>query len=114
MKDEERSLGHEESASSHESETPLASLAPEITLTANVIERTWIRIFVDGQDAKEFILPPGSHPEWKAREGFELLIGNAGGIDLELNGQKIKKLGTSGQVVRLSLPEGYRSTVAQD
>ena len=114
LKDEERSSAHEESASSRDPETPLAALAPEITLKADVVERTWIKIFVDGQDPKEFIFPPGSHPEWKAREGFELLIGNAGGINLELNGQKIKKLGTSGQVVRLSLPEGYKSRVVQD
>jgi len=80
---------------------------PELILKAHVKEGTWLRIFVDEQEPKEYILRPGSEPEWKAKEGFELLIGNAGGIDLEFNGEKIEKLGALGQVVRLRLPRNY-------
>jgi len=80
---------------------------PELILKARVKEGTWLRIFVDEQEPKEYILRPGSEPEWRAKEGFELLIGNAGGIDLEFNGEKIEKLGALGQVVRLKLPRNY-------
>jgi len=76
-----------------------------LVLRAAVKERTWVRIFVDDQDPKEYIFQPGSKPEWTANEGFELVIGNAGGIELELNGQRVEDLGRSGQVVRLRLPK---------
>ena len=79
-----------------------------MVLRAHIRERTWIRIFIDDQEPKEYIFSPGSVPEWHAQKGFELLIGNAGGMDLEFNGKKIMNLGDSGQVVRLNLPEDYR------
>ncbi len=90
---------------------PEISPGPEtrdLILKANVREKTWVRIFVDDQDPKEYIFTPGSHPEWKAKEGMELLIGNAAGISFEFNGVQIENIGNPGQVVRLSLPEGYK------
>lgn len=90
---------------------------PEIIgliLKANVREKTWVKIFVDEQEPKEYILSPGANPEWEAKEGFELLVGNAGGISLEFNGEQVKDLGNSGQVVRLSLPEGYKRENLQE
>ncbi len=80
----------------------------EQTLTAYVKETTWIRIFVDDDDPKEYIFREGSQPQWDAEEGFELLIGNAGGIEFVFNGKEIKNLGKPGQVIRLTLPENYK------
>ncbi len=76
-----------------------------LVLRAVVKERTWVRIFVDDKDPKEYIFQPGSEPQWTAEKGFELLIGNAGGIELELNGERVEGLGKRGQVVRLRLPK---------
>lgn len=78
-----------------------------LTLTVHIRERTWIKIFVDDGDPKEYIFNSGSHHEWKARNGFDLLIGNADGVDLVFNGEKIENLGKPGQVVRLLLPQYY-------
>ena len=83
------------------------SETPEMILKANIRERTWVRIFVDDQPPKEYTFRPDRNPEWRAKEGFELLIGNAGGIDLEFNGEKIENLGDPGQVVRVRLPRNY-------
>ena len=88
--------------------------AGDMTLKAEVTERTWVRIFVDQQDPKEYIFRPGTRPEWKAREGFELLIGNARGIVFEFNGEKIDDLGDQGQVVRLKIPEDYERRHSQE
>lgn len=77
---------------------------PNLSLKVNVREKTWLRISVDEVGPKEYVFFPGRHYEWKAETGFELLIGNAGGIDLEYNGKKIEGLGVSGKVVRLRLP----------
>jgi cytoskeletal protein RodZ len=78
-----------------------------LTLTAHFRERTWIKIYVDDGDPKEYIFNPGNRHEWKARKGFDLIIGNADGIDLEFNGEKIENLGAPGQVVRLVFPQYY-------
>jgi cytoskeleton protein RodZ len=113
----------EEKAATSFSAGPLLAYEPEISpetesreliLKANVREKTWVRIFVDDQDPKEYIFTPGSYPEWKAKEGMELLIGNAGGISFEFNGVQIENIGNPGQVVRLSLPEGYKRKKFQD
>jgi len=98
----------------YEPEISPGSETRELILKANVREKTWVRIFVDDQDPKEYVFTPGSHPEWKAKEGLELLIGNAGGISFEFNGVQIENIGNPGQVVRLNLPEGYKRKELQD
>jgi len=80
---------------------------PELILRAKIRERTYIRILVDDRSPKEYVFRPGSSLEWRAKKGFELLIGNAGGVDLEFDGEKVGKLGRPGQVVRLKFPEKY-------
>jgi cytoskeleton protein RodZ len=96
------------------SETDSGIETQELILSAHVREGTWIRIYVDDQDPKEYILRPGSQPQWRAKKGFELLIGNAGGIGLEFGGKRIESLGGLGQVVRLKLPENYERGNLQD
>jgi cytoskeleton protein RodZ len=79
----------------------------EFRLRATVSARTWVRVQIDDSEIREYMFHPGNRPEWKARQGFYLIIGNAGGIDLNLNGEDIPKLGGSGQVVRLRLPRDF-------
>jgi hypothetical protein len=86
---------------------PSAEKAEKVTLRlkGNVTERTWLSISIDGLKAKEYTFGPSDTPEWEAEKGFELLIGNAGGITLEFNGKKLDNLGKQGQVVRIRLPK---------
>ena len=88
--------------------------SPELTLKVSIRETTWLRIFVDDQDPKEYIFRPQENFEWKAKKGFEVLIGNASGIDLEFNGTRIENHGTPGQVVCLTFPTGYERRPTQD
>jgi cytoskeletal protein RodZ len=78
------------------------------TLRAFVKEETWLKIYVDDENPREYIFRPGSQPQWGAQEGFEMVIGNAGGIEFDFNGQRIADFGRSGQVVRLRFPENYQ------
>lgn len=88
---------------------PAAQPAGEarLSLKAHVRERTWIRVLIDDQPAREYDLRPDSQIEWRGSKGFELLIGNAGGLALEFEGKMMENLGKRGQVIRMSLPEGY-------
>jgi cytoskeleton protein RodZ len=84
---------------------PEEALTPQFELTAHVRSRTWIAIHVDDQPEKEYLFQPGGTFAWEAREGFDILVGNAGGIDFVLNGTEIGTLGAEGEVVRIRLPK---------
>jgi cytoskeletal protein RodZ len=78
--------------------------SPQYTLTANINKQTWIAIYIDEKPVKEYLFQPGNTVKWSAEEGFDILIGNAGGIEFFLNGDPVGNLGTEGSVVRLKLP----------
>jgi cytoskeleton protein RodZ len=77
---------------------------PWMVLKGTVNERTWVSISLDGAEPKEFIFEKGAKPEWKAKKGFRVVIGNGAGMDFDLDGKRIENLGKPGEVVRLSLP----------
>ena len=96
-------------------ETQEQTVSPDAyELKAVVLEETWVRIQVDNGGPKEYIFQPGARPQWKAKEGFHLMVGNAGGIELELNGAKLKSLGKPGKVVKLNLPASFKPTMIED
>jgi cytoskeleton protein RodZ len=80
--------------------------SPRFTLTAHVSNRTWIAIYIDDGPAKEYLFQRGDTMKWTADKGFDILVGNAAGIDFLLNGKEVGYLGPEGKVVRLKLPEG--------
>jgi hypothetical protein len=69
------------------------------------VEPTWIRVQIDEARPTEELLSPGTTRQWTADRRFLLTVGNAGGVELELNGKVLPSLGARGAVVRqLSLP----------
>ena len=56
------------------------------------------------QKPNEYYLNPGDQVELEATLGYNLFIGNAGGIRLLLNSEPIEVPGKSGQVVNLKIP----------
>jgi hypothetical protein len=74
-------------------------------LRAEAAETTWIRISTDETGEHEYLLQPGEQLTWRASSNYKLLIGNAGGIQLYLNDEPLKRLGETGQVVYLKLPD---------
>jgi cytoskeletal protein RodZ len=70
-------------------------------------ERTWIRVQADEAGPQDATLEPGATREWTATRRFLLTVGNAGGIELTLDGRRLAPLGARGAVIRdLILPEG--------
>jgi len=96
-------------------ETQAETVSPETyELKGLVLDETWVRIQIDNGGLKEYIFQPGARPQWKAREGFYLTVGNAAGIELELNDTKLKSLGKPGKVVKLNLPASFRPARSED
>lgn len=77
---------------------------PNYRLLINATEETWLKIIIDATIQKEFLLKPGENAELEADSGFNVLIGNAGGVHMMLNGELVYSEGLSGQVVNLELP----------
>ncbi|MFH1487900.1 MAG: RodZ domain-containing protein, partial [Pseudomonadota bacterium] len=98
-------------AETESSQAEAASLPSEgLDLQGDVRMRTWLRICIDGQAPREYIFQPGSRPQWRAKEGFYLIIGNAAGIRFQFDGKAFGDLGNLGQVIRLKFPEEYDSS----
>jgi len=76
----------------------------KLILKITAIEETWMKIIIDGQKPNEYNLKPGDQIELEATLGYNLFIGNAGGIRLLLNSESIEVPGKSGQVVSLKIP----------
>ncbi|MBA4418517.1 MAG: hypothetical protein C0392_11515 [Syntrophus sp. (in: bacteria)] len=66
-------------------------------------ERTWISVVIDEKEKKEFMLSPQEIIVLNAKEGFDILVGNAGGVKLLLNGKETEFTGKSGEVKRIKL-----------
>lgn len=74
------------------------------TLELTARERTWLRIEPGDGEPEEVMMEPGESMEWEARGGFEIKVGNAGGVSAVLNGKDIGLLGKRGQVIKIRLP----------
>ncbi|MBS3819985.1 helix-turn-helix domain-containing protein [bacterium] len=63
-------------------------------------EKTWIKLFVDGEKKLDGIMNPGKKFQVQASKEILLHLGNAGGVSYTINNQKGKILGASGEVVK--------------
>ena len=83
-----------------------ATLKPQnkLVLDITAVDDTWIKVIIDNKDSKEYNLNSGENLELEASAGFNLLIGNAGGLELEFNGKPIKISGKAGGGVNIQLP----------
>jgi cytoskeleton protein RodZ len=103
-----------EAAPAIEREPEPAVTTDSLVLTGIVKARTWVRICVDDQEPKEYIFQPGSRPQWKGANGFNILIGNAAGVEFDFNGKNVGSLGEQGKVVRLRFPEDFKGTKCEE
>ena len=74
--------------------------ASALRLVVRAMEPTWVQVETDEGQTVQELLPAGAVREWLAQSRFTLTVGNAGGIQLELNGRALPPLGRSGEVIR--------------
>lgn len=80
-------------------------------LVIHAVEPTWIRVQVDDGQVSEELLPAGAGREWTAARRFVLTVGNAGGLEIDLNGKRMPVLGARGAVIqKLVLPPEAQGT----
>jgi len=72
-----------------------------LSLQLKALEETWVRLDVDDQSGRGMTLKPGEDISVQASNRIRMILGNAGGLDLTLNGKKLEKFGKSGEVLTL-------------
>lgn len=68
------------------------------------VEETTLKITADGGLPEEYILKPEDHLELKAEKMYTILIDNACGVSLLLNGNSVSVPGKCGQTATIQLP----------
>jgi cytoskeleton protein RodZ len=67
-------------------------------LAVRLDDRSWLRIIVDGTDRMEGVFDAGTERVFRGKTAT-VRVGNAGGVDISVNGKDLGKLGASGDVV---------------
>jgi cytoskeleton protein RodZ len=91
-------------------QNPSASAPHRLRVQAKT--KTWLHVTIDDQPMKRLFLLPGQAVEWSAEQGFTLSLGNAGGVQLTLDGQELPPLGKAGQMVHNVRLPAQRKTPA--
>jgi cytoskeleton protein RodZ len=81
-----------------------AEAREKLKLQVIAVEKTWLKVIVDGQNARSYDLKPEDRLELEGTHNFNLMIGNATGLRIFLNERPVKIFGSSGQVVSLKIP----------
>ncbi len=87
-----------------EAGSPPVAASEKLSLVVTTTEDTWMKVIIDGVSPREYSLKPGQTMTLEASSNFNLLIGNAGGVQLSLNDAPVNIPKKSGQVVTLQLP----------
>lgn len=87
--------------------TPTNSPSAGVEVLMRVDARTWVQVRVDSQEPSSALLEAGDDQVWQGNESIELVIGNAGGAYLTVNGEELGYLGAEGEVVEIQFgPSG--------
>jgi len=82
------------------STTPLRKEASEILLVIKARENCLVNLKSDGKLVFHRVLEKGRSESWKAKDRMDLSLGNAGVVELEINGQLFSNLGRKGQALK--------------
>ncbi len=72
-------------------------------------EDCWTEVLVDGKVVARELFPKGAKREFAGGRTFTLTLGNAGAVELTLNGKALPPIGSPGEVVKnhvIESPEG--------
>ena len=82
------------------SPTPSARAIPH-TLAIHLSSGSWLRVTVDGNVSIEGVFPKGTSKEFHGKTAL-VRVGNAGGVEITVDGRPVPKLGKIGDVAEQS------------
>lgn len=90
-----------------ETPPPIVTRTSGVSVTIKVIERAWVQVSIDGQEQPGKIFEADEEQTWEARESIYFICGNAGGVEVTVNGEALGLLGGRAQVVEKTwTPQG--------
>ncbi len=87
-------------AVSNKLKIPSAPAISKPRLDIRAKEDCWLEVKLDGKTVFRSILKKGHFESWEAKKGIEFSLGNAGGVDVAVNGKLLSPLGRRGQVIK--------------
>lgn len=90
---------------------PIGTGSLQVILSAS--EQSWVSISVDGKVQFSGILHANDKREVHADQRVKVIAGNAGGIDISLNGKTIEALGPKGQARTVELTRAGAQVVSR-
>lgn len=95
----ERPAAPSAAAEADASDAARAAHADGVNVSVGLAERCWTEVVVDGKSVFEGILEKGKTENWQGKESVIVRAGNAGALDVTLNGRKLGKFGDNGEVL---------------
>lgn len=82
-------------------QNPVSAAVPQdgVNIQATFNGECWTRVFVDGAFVYEGVPAAGQIMDWHGVEGVTIRVGNAGGVEISMNGQNLGALGGVGEVL---------------
>jgi cytoskeleton protein RodZ len=84
----------------HASGSPASASESVSTLTLSFKEDCWAEVLVDGKVAVRGLFQKGTKREFRSGGTFTLTLGNAGVVELAVDGHALEPIGGEGQVVK--------------
>jgi hypothetical protein len=85
-----------------------------ITADLRASGRSWLRVVADGEVVYEGMAAQGWSRSFSGADRVEILIGNAGAVELLVNGRSMGPLGATGEVRRLLITAGTDGPVVRN
>jgi cytoskeletal protein RodZ len=79
---------------------PRKEIFSGIRLVIKAKDNCWINLISDGKVVFRRVLEKGRSQTWEAKEKIEFSLGNAGGVEIEVNEQHFTNLGRRGQSLK--------------
>jgi len=83
---------------------PKPTLGAGRTLEVRLTQTSWLLVSVDGSRQLEGTFPAGTLKEFHGGKKVSIRAGNAGGVDLKVDGKELGAMGHSGSVVDRVIP----------
>jgi transcriptional regulator with XRE-family HTH domain len=87
---------------------PVEQLGDGVHVFLNVVQRTWVRLTVDGAVQFEGVATPGDRLQYQATELVHIRAGNGAGLEAVINGQSVGALGARGELVDMDVTRDYQ------
>lgn len=75
--------------------------------------QSWMQVEADGNTVFSGLVAPGEMKDFAAQEKIFLHVGNAGAVEVNVNGKDLGRLGENGKVVKIPFTAGEDPTLTQ-